>query len=106
MSIHREQHFDALALIQNFTDTAKGGQLKDDRNRVRCTVTLIDGSTDKNGEKARLLPVTIFADQMSNGKEPPLLVKFREAFENKTAVAWFNIQGKKSESKDESTWSF
>lgn len=106
MCIHREQHFDVLALIQDITESSPGGQLPSGQRRVRCAVTLIDGSKKKDTEKACLLPITIFADDISNGNAPPLFQKIREAFENRMAVAMFGIQGKKSGSNDDSTWSF
>ena len=44
MSIDTEQQFDALALIQNITEMAPGGQTAGGQRRVRCKITLIDGS--------------------------------------------------------------
>ena len=38
------------------------------------------------------LPVTILADAKSNGEEPPLLQKLREAVKNFTAMAFFGIR--------------
>ena len=51
MRINQEQHFDALALIQDITATAPGGQFKDGQARSRFTVTLIDGSINKDEER-------------------------------------------------------
>ncbi len=106
MSINNEQHFDALALIQKIGETAPGGTLKDGQQRLRCMFTLIDGSKKEKETKARLLPVTIFANKTTDGSEPQLFQKLRDAFEKKQAVAFFHIQGKKSVSSEGSTWSF
>jgi len=106
MSINNEQHFDALALIEKIGETAPGGTLKDGQQRLRCMFTLIDGSTKEGETKPRLLPVTIFANKTMDGSEPQLFQKLRDAFEKKQAVAFFHIQGKKSESTEGSTWSF
>ena len=106
MGIDSEQHFDVLAMIQDISEAAPGGQLKDGRLRVRCTVTLIDGTIAKDEKKPRLMPVVVFADKPSNDSVPPLLQELIEAYEKKKAVAFFNIQGKMAEGKDESTWSF
>ena len=106
MSINHEQHFDALALIQDISETAPGGQLKDGQARTRFTVTLIDGSTNKDEKKPRLLPLTIFASTPPDGSDPSIFQEFRDAFHLQEAVAFFNIQGKKSQSTEGSTWSF
>ena len=53
------------------------------------------------------LPVTIFADATTNEQEPLLFRQLREAAENKTAMAFFGIQGKKSTTDTSSDkWSF
>ena len=104
MGIGREQQFDALALIQQVSTIGNGGTTSSGQRRVRCTVTLIDGSK-KDNDKLCLLPVTIFADERSGGEPPALFQELQLASSNKWAVAFFGIQGKKSESND-STWSF
>ena len=106
MSIDHEQQFDALALIQNISEAAPGGQLKDGRSRIRFTITLLDGSKKKDEEKPRRMPVTIFANKPSDNSDAPLLQELRNEFKKQSAVAFFNIQGKKSESPEGSTWSF
>ena len=106
MSIDHEQQFDALALIQNISEAAPGGQLKDGRSRIRFTITLLDGSKKKDEEKPRRMPVTIFANKPSDNSDPLLLQELRNEFKKQSAVAFFNIQGKKSESPEGSTWSF
>ena len=63
MGIGREQQFDALALIQQISAIAHGGTTSNGQRRVRCTVTLVDGSQKEDNDKVCLLPVTIFADQ-------------------------------------------
>ena len=83
MCIHRKQDFNAIALIQSVTETAPGGQTKDGQTRAHCTVSLVGGSTKKEGDKIQLLPVTIFADQTSNEKQPPVLEKLHEALHKK-----------------------
>ena len=104
MGIGREQQFDALALIQQVSTIGNGGTTSSGQRRVRCTVTLIDGSK-KDNDKLCLLPVTIFADERSGGEPPALFQELQLASSNKWAVAFFGIQGKRSESND-STWSF
>ena len=44
MGIEHEQHFDALALIQNVSTMTSGGQTSTGQARVRCTILLNDGS--------------------------------------------------------------
>ena len=106
MNINEEQHFDTLALIQEIGETQPGGQLKDGQSRLRFTVTLIDGSTNADETKPRLLPVTIFVYKPHGDSKLPMLQELRDAFDNKKAVAFFHIQDKKSESKEGDTWSF
>ena len=62
MGIGREQQFDAMALVRQITPTANGGTTSNGQRRVRCTVTLVDGSKKEDNDKVCLLPVTIFAD--------------------------------------------
>ena len=105
MGIGREQQFDALALIRQITPMANGGTTSTGQKRVRCTITLIDGSKKKDNDKVCLLPVTIFADARISGEPPALFQELELAASNKWAVAFFGIQGKKSEN-DANTWSF
>ena len=105
MGIGREQQFDALALIRQITPMANGGTTSTGQKRVRCTITLIDGSKKKDNDKVCLLPVTIFADARIGGEPPALFQELELAASNNWAVAFFGIQGKKSES-DANTWSF
>ena len=105
MNIGREQNFDALALIHDITEMKPGGTNSTGQKRVRCTITLIDGSTKKDTDKVCLLPVTVFADENTDGRPPPLFEELQKAAADKKAVAVFGIQGKKSESGDD-TWSF
>ena len=58
----------------------------------------------KDEEKPRLLPVTIFVDTPKDGSVPIKFQELEEAWQQKKAIAFFNIQGKKSPSED--TWSF
>jgi len=104
MNINREQHFDVLALIHDISELSAGGQLKNGQARSRFTVTLSDGSTMKNEEQPRLLPVTIFLDTPKDGSVPTDYQKLDEAGNQKKAIAFFGVQGKKSPSED--TWSF
>ena len=104
MNINQEQHFDVLALIHDISEITAGGQLKNGQSRSRFTVTLSDGSTMKDEEKPRLLPVTIFVDTPNDGSVPIKFQELEEASQQKKAIAFFNIQGKKSPSED--TWSF
>jgi len=104
MGINSEQQFDALALIQEVSQMSPGGRTKDGRDRVRCQILLNDGSAYGDGKVCHL-PVTIFADAAQNGQEPPLFQKFRTAAENKTATAFFGIQGKQSDAEP-GKWSF
>ena len=50
------------------------------------------------------LPVTIFVDTPKDGSVPIKFQELEEASQQKKAIAFFNIQGKKSPSED--TWSF
>ena len=105
MNINTEQHFEALGLIQEISETAPRGQLNDGKTRLRFTVSLLDGSANKDEEKPRLLPVTIFVDKPLGDTKPPLQ-NLRDAFDNRKALAFFHILGKKSVSAMEDTWSF
>ena len=51
------------------------------------------------------LPLTIFADTRHDGQLPELFDQLRKATEGKIAIAFYGIQGKKSDS-DDSAWSF
>lgn len=105
MGIEREQQFDALALIQDISDMSNGGQTTTGQARVRCKIVLNDGSVNKETGKVCHMPVTIFADGKYDEDAPPLFKQLRNAFENKTAMAFFGIQGKKSDTGD-GAWSF
>ena len=105
MGISSEQQFDAMALIQHITPMANGGVTSTGQRRVRCTITLIDGSRKEDKDKVCLLPVTIFVDEGTGGEPPALFQQLQLAASNKWAFAFFGIQGKKSES-DDGTWSF
>ena len=79
MGIGREHQFDALALVQQVTTIANGGTTWNGQRRVRCTVTLIDGSTKKDNDKVCLLPVAIFADERPGGEPPALFQELQLA---------------------------
>ena len=105
MGIEHEQHFDALALIQNVSTMSSGGHTSTGQARVRCTILLNDGSKNNKNDKVCHLPVTVFADAQMTG-EPPLLFKeLNQAAVDKTAMAFFGIQGKQSDGGD-GKWSF
>ena len=107
MGIEREQSFDALALIQEVSDMNNGGNTQTGQARVRCQVLLNDGSLKEDNSKVWHLPVTIFADATTNGQEPLLFQNLRQAAEQQIAMAFFGIQGKKSEANAISgKWSF
>ena len=107
MEIEAEQRFDALALIQHVSETSPGGKTLTGQQRVRCSVFLNDGSYKKDTSKVCHLPVTIFADATSDEEEPLLFKQLREAAKNKTAMAFFGIQGKKSTTDTSfDKWSF
>ena len=105
MSIEREQHFDALALIQDMSEINKGGTTTTGQARVRCKILLNDGSRNKDTDKVCHLPITIFADARQDSQPPLLFEQLRTAAQDKIAMAFFGIQGKKSDS-DDGTWSF
>ncbi len=105
MEIEREQHFDALALVQSVSAMSSGGRTSTGQARVRCTVILNDGSKHKTNDKVCHLPVTVFADAKMNGEPPLLFQALNDAASNKTAMAFFGIQGKQSDD-DSGTWSF
>ena len=105
MGIQREQHFDALALIQNVSEMCSGGRTSTGQARVRCTVLLNDGSKHEANDKVCHLPVTIFDDARLNGEPPPLFSQLHQAATDHTAMAFFGIQGKQSEDGD-GKWSF
>ena len=72
---------------------------------MRCTILLNGGSKHNNNDKVCHLPVTVFADAQMTG-EPPLLFKeLNQAAVDKTAMAFFGIQGKQSDGGD-GKWSF
>ena len=107
MGIEHEQLFDAMALIQEISPMSSGGRTTAGQPRVRCQVLLNDGSLNENGSTVCHLPVTIFADATTDGREPLLFRQLRTAVEDKIAMAFFGIQGKKSESDATSgKWSF
>ena len=70
LGIKNEQSFDAMALIQEVSRTQNGGKTQAGTARVRCEVLLNDGSLDKDTNKVRHMPVTIFADATKDGQEP------------------------------------
>ncbi len=106
MGIEHEQHFDALALIQDMSDLAlRGGVTATGQARVRCIILLTDGSRNKDTSKVCHLPVTIFADARHDGQPPQLFHQLRKATEGKIATAFYGIQGKKSDT-DDTTWFF
>ena len=77
---------------------------------MRCQILLNDGSLNEDTGKVCHLPVTIFADAMRESQEPLLFKKLRSAAEGNTAMAFFGIQGKRSEAKQSGAgsgkWSF
>ena len=88
MGIEHEQHFDALALIQDMSDLAlRGGVTATGQARVRCIILLNDGSRNKDTGKVCHLPVTIFADARHDGQPPQLFHQLRKATEGKIAIA-------------------
>ena len=104
MSISQEQHFDALALIEHVSEMAPGGTTSAGQRRVRCTISLIDGSMKKDSDKVCVMPVTVFANATLDGTPPSLFRELEEMAEAKVAGAFFGIQGKKS--PEGGTWSF
>ena len=104
MSIGQEQLFDALALIENISEMAPGGTTSAGQRRVRCTISLIDGSTKEGSEKICSMPVTVFANATLDGTPPSLFKELEEMKEGRLAGAFFGIQGKKA--PDDGTWSF
>jgi len=105
MGIAEEQHFDALALVQDVSEMNHGGQTSTGQARVRCCVLLNDGSKSKEDGGVCHLPVTIFADALRNGEPPMIFSELENAAREKKAMAFFGIQGKKSNNND-GTWSF
>ena len=84
---------------------SSGGHTSTGQARVRCTILLNDGSKhDKNGKVCHL-PVTVFADAPMTGEPPPLFSQLSQAAVDKTAMAFFGIQGKQSDGGD-GKWSF
>ena len=107
MGIEHEQLFDAMALVQEVSPMNSGGRTAAGQARARCQVLLNDGSLNEDTSTVCHMPVTIFADAATGGQEPLLFQTLRRAGENKTAIAFFGIQGKKSESDATSgKWSF
>ena len=100
-SITREQQFDCLALIRSVGEPAPGGWASG-RERIRCTIQLIDGSKLNGTDKPCVLPITVFADKKPSD-DPALFKALQELCDERHAVAVFGIQGKKSEG---SAWSF
>ena len=123
LGIEREQVFDAMALVQEVSETMPGGKTASGQARSRCKVVLNDGSfsSGKHSEvlksldvdsavlqsngKVCHLPVTVFVDANSDGTEPELFHMLRAAASMKKAMAFFGIQGKQPESK-EAKWAF
>ena len=105
MGIEHEQHFDTLALIQKVSEMSAGGLTSTGQGRVRCTIVLNDGSKNKMNDKVCHLPVTVFADARMTGEPPMLFSQLSQAADDKTAMAFFGIQGKQSDRGD-GTWSF
>ena len=93
MGIEREQHFDALALIQDVSASSNGGNTLTGQARVRCQILLNDGSLNEDTGKVCHLPVTIFADAMRDLQEPLLFKKLRSAAEGNTAMAFLVSRG-------------
>ena len=104
MSIGKEQLFDALALIESVSEMAHGGTTTAGQKRVRCTISLIDGSKSKDSDKNCSMAVTVFADATNEGTPPSLFKELEEMYEAKVPVAFFGIQGKRS--ADDGTWAF
>ena len=104
MGIEREQHFDALALVQEVSESSNGGKTATGQARLKCQILLNDGSVNADGKVCHL-PVTIFADQAAANLEPELFERLRGAQAHKIAVAFFGIQGKQSELEN-NKWSF
>ena len=93
MGIGLEQQFDALALIQEITAVANGGVTSTSQWRVRCTITLIDGSRKEDNDKVCLLPVTIFANEGMGGQPQAFFQQLQLAASNKWALAvcsWYS----------------
>ena len=104
MGIEHEQHFDALALIHDIGEVNAGG-VRAGQERVRFKILLNDGSRKKDTGKVCHLPLTIFADGDLHGQPPPLYQQLRAAHASSSAMAFFGIQGKKSDG-NEGAWSF
>ena len=104
MGIEHEQQFDALALVHDIFELNNGG-IHAGPQRLRFKILLIDGSKNKNTGKVCHLPVTIFADGEPHGQPPPLYQQLQAAHAQNSAMAFFGIQGKTSDSND-GTWSF
>ena len=105
MGIEHEQHFDALALIQDVSAMSSGGRTSTGQARVRCTILLNDGSKNNTNDKVCHLPVTVFADAQMTGEPPLLFSQLNQAAVDKTAMAFFGIQGKQSDGGN-GKWSF
>ena len=101
MGIESEQHFDALALVHDISD----GGVRAGQERVRFKVILTDCFQNKDTGKVCHLPFTIFADGGLHGQLPLLYQQLQAAHANNVAMAFFGIQGKKSDNHD-GAWSF
>ena len=84
---------------------SNGGKTSAGQERARCKITLNGGSLNKDANKVRHMPVTIFADGKQGEEEPLLFKQLRNARERNIAMALYGIQGKKSDNGDGS-WSF
>ena len=104
MGIEHEQQFDALALVHDIFELHNGGTHAG-QQRLRFKILLTDGSKNKDTGKMCHLPVTIFVDGDLHGQPPSLYQQLQAAHAQNSAMAFFGIQGKKSDSND-GTWSF
>ena len=105
MGIGREQLFDALALVQEVGEMARGGTTSSNTARVRVLVKLNDGSKNDATGNVIHLPITIFADATHDQQEPQMFRDLRQAASTKTAMAFFGIQGKQSDAAS-GEWAF
>ena len=88
MGIGREQLFDALALVQEVGEMARGGTTSTQTARVRVTIKLNDGSKNNETGKVIYLPVTVFTDATLDQQEPQMFRDLRQAASEKTALAF------------------
>ena len=108
MSINREQLFDIMGIVREVSELLPGGRTSSGQERVRCTCKIIDGSKMPGTDRACDLPITIFADKLSdsNVAQPAVLRELQEAATNQWAVAFFGIQGKQTTDNGNAAWSF